>query len=181
MWKLDPKRFPKVLESRQLFDNFVKIRCDRLSRAGKAPYDYFVLTTKPSAVVVMAQDEQGRWILIEEYRHPVGEALLCFPAGYVDEGEDPLIAAARELKEETGYVAENFELMGSAFPYPGISTQKTFYVKASRARQVAEPSLEPSEVLEAVLMNEDELLKAVKEGIPIDGALLTGLGFYRIG
>ena len=71
--------------------------------------------------------------------------------------------------------------MGSAFPYPGISTQKTFYVKASRARQVAEPSLEPSEVLEAVLMNEDELLKAVKEGIPIDGALLTGLGFYRIG
>ena len=79
MWKLDPKRFPKVLESRQLFDNFVKIRCDRLSRAGKAPYDYFVLTTKPSAVVVMAQDEQGRWILIEEYRHPVGEALLCFP------------------------------------------------------------------------------------------------------
>jgi len=172
--------FPKVEESKIVFNNFVKIRQERLSRPGVAPYDYFTLITKASAVVVMAKDEQDRWIVNEEYRQPAGKVLMCFPAGFMEEGEEPLESAKRELMEETGYTAEKFELIGSAYPYPGLSTQNTFYVLATHAKKVAEPNLEPSELLKASAMSHEEVIAAVKAKAPIDGALLTGLGFYQL-
>jgi len=176
----NPLVIPTVEESRIVFDNFATIRQEQLSRPGVAPYQYFTLVTKASAVVVMAKDEKGRWIMNEEYRHPTKEVLLCFPAGFIDEGEDPLEAGKRELMEEAGYEAEQFEVIGSAYPFPGISTQKTFFVCAIKAKKVAEPDLEPSEVLKTAVMTHDELIAAVKAGRPIDGSLLTGLGFYQV-
>ncbi len=65
----------------------------------------------PGAVVIIPQLADGRLLLIEQYRFAVGEALLEFPAGTLEPGEEPLPCARRELIEETGYRADHWRAL----------------------------------------------------------------------
>ena len=74
----------------------------------------------PGAVAVVAVDDAGRILLVNQYRHPVKSSLWELPAGLRDlEGELPIETAKRELLEETGYIASNVEPLISFFPSPG--------------------------------------------------------------
>lgn len=170
---------PKVEESTVVFQDFVQVRKDKL-KSQNGTHNYFTLTTKPRAVVIMGMTTDGKWILNEEYRHPTGKVLLGFPGGFLNDNELPQDGAKRELLEETGYLADTYEVLGSAYPYPGLSTQNTFYVIARNAKKVADPALDPDEVLQNVLMNDDEIENAIKDGKSIDGTLLTALGFVKM-
>lgn len=175
-----PFAFPIVEESQVVFDeSIVKLKRDRLRLEDHTRYTYYTLMTKPFAVVILARTSEGLYVLNEEYRHPTGQVLLSCPGGYMDENEDPLEAAARELLEETGYQAEKLELMGSAFPYAGLSSQKTLYVRAFNAKFVTSPHLETSEILQTILKAEVELQAAIQQGVNLDGTLCTALFFDR--
>lgn len=74
----------------------------------------------PGAVAVVAVDERGQVLLVNQYRHPVSSTLWELPAGLRDlEGEDPVETAKRELLEETGYQASEWEPLVSFFTSPG--------------------------------------------------------------
>jgi 8-oxo-dGTP pyrophosphatase MutT (NUDIX family) len=76
------------------------------------------------AVAILALDEDGRVLLIEQYRHPVGMTLWELPAGLLDvAGEDPLDAAKRELAEEADLRAERWEVLADWFNSPGGMTE----------------------------------------------------------
>ena len=78
----------------------------------------------PGAVGVLAMDEQGRIALIQQYRHPVGMRLWEIPAGLLDvAGEDPALAAARELAEEADLVAEQWAVLTDYFTSPGFASE----------------------------------------------------------
>jgi ADP-ribose pyrophosphatase len=78
----------------------------------------------PGAVGVLALDDQGRVLLIRQYRHPVGQLLWEPPAGLLDEpGEDPLTAAKRELHEEAHVRAERWDVLLDIFTSPGMSSE----------------------------------------------------------
>ena len=64
--------------------------------------------------------------------------------------EDPLEAARREFFEETGYGAEEFVLMGSAFPYPGLSDQRIYYALARGAYKISDPQPDVNEILRTI-------------------------------
>ncbi|NUP28406.1 MAG: NUDIX hydrolase, partial [Nocardia sp.] len=76
------------------------------------------------AVAVVAVDDDGRVVLIRQYRHPLGERLLELPAGLIDiAGEDPLAAARRELAEETGLAARDWSVLVDVALSPGFTDE----------------------------------------------------------
>jgi 8-oxo-dGTP pyrophosphatase MutT (NUDIX family) len=79
----------------------------------------------PGAVGIVALDEAGQVLLIRQYRHPVGRMLWEIPAGLRDvAGEAPLETARRELLEEAGYLAADWQVLADFFTSPGITSER---------------------------------------------------------
>lgn len=172
-------KIPQLIRSTTIFDSFFKIRKDELAfpNSGQS-YDYYSLDTKFPAISILAQTKNETFVINKEYRHPTKEYLLSCPGGYLCENETAEAGGARELLEETGYTAERFFLMGSAYPYPGISSQKLYYIGAIGAEKIQEPSLETEELLTTQLLSLDNIHKNIKNGIPLDGILCAALFFW---
>jgi ADP-ribose pyrophosphatase len=77
----------------------------------------------PGAVTLLPLDEAGHIWMIRQYRHAAGQALLELPAGTLKLGEDPALAANRELQEEIGMRAEHLEELATFYLAPGYSTE----------------------------------------------------------
>jgi 8-oxo-dGDP phosphatase len=79
----------------------------------------------PGAVGIVAMDEAGQVLLIRQYRHPVARQLWEIPAGLRDvDGEPPLVTARRELLEEAGYLAADWQVLADFFTSPGITSER---------------------------------------------------------
>lgn len=114
----------EVLESRLAYAGRVwDIRSDRLRFAGaEFTREY---TDHSGAVAVLAADDEGRVLLINQYRHPIRSRDWELPAGLLDvPGEDPLEAAKRELAEEADLRADHWELLSSLASSPGGSDER---------------------------------------------------------
>ncbi len=70
-------------------------------------------------ICVVPITENGEVLMVEQYRYPYGEVILEIPAGKRDGNEEPLEGGKRELREETGAVAENYTFLGELYPTPG--------------------------------------------------------------
>jgi ADP-ribose pyrophosphatase len=171
---------PTIEQTEIVHNGFIKIRKDSLKLSNQEHYQYESLITRSDAAVVLGITPDNSLVLTREYRHPTQKIILSCAGGYIDANEDPLESAKREFLEETGYSAENFHLLGSAYPYPGISNQKIYYAVALNAYKKKEPHLEVSEIMETTLMTSAELEQAIANGEPIDGNLCTALFFYKI-
>jgi ADP-ribose pyrophosphatase len=77
----------------------------------------------PGAVAIVAVDANGEILLVRQYRHACGDWLLEVPAGRVEEGEDRLAAAMRELEEETGHRAASWEVLREFYAAPGFCSE----------------------------------------------------------
>lgn len=92
------------------------------------------------AAVILAV-EDGQVLLVEQYRVPLGANCLELPAGLIgdnEDGEDTLTSAARELEEETGYRAENLEIIGEFFSSPGMVSESFTLVRATGLTKVGD-------------------------------------------
>lgn len=174
-------QLPTIEKSSIIFEeSLMRIRRDTLKVDHHPPYSYYTLETYPFAVVVLAILKNGAYLLIEEYRHPTGKIILGCPAGYLDKGESPIEAAQRELLEETGYEAESFTLIGSAYPYAGFSGQKNYFVRAFNASCKSSPKLEQSEIIRPRILTPREFEQAVAQNSEIDANLGTALYFNSL-
>ena len=75
------------------------------------------------SVVLVPVDADGNLLFVRQYRHAAGTDLLELPAGTLDEGEEPAVCAAREIREETGFAAGTLEKIGEFYLAPGYSTE----------------------------------------------------------
>ncbi len=92
------------------------------------------------AVAVVAVDDDNRVALIYQYRHALGRRLWELPAGLLDvEGEDPTVAAARELEEEAGLIAQEWSVLADVDSSPGVSDESLRIFLARGVRNVGRP------------------------------------------
>ena len=172
---------PTVNGTEIIYDEYFRIEKDCLQIPEKGDYSYYTLIIAPVAVMVLAKTADGCYVLNWEYRHPVKKTLLSCPGGVMDPGESPTECAARELLEETGYKAEAFEQIGEAYPFPGICTQKTVYVRAKNAYDTSAHAREHAEfILETALFTPEELKKTIREKVSVDALLLSALSFESL-
>ena len=75
------------------------------------------------SVVIVPLDSEGNLLFVRQYRHAASMDLLELPAGTLEEGEDPALCAAREIREETGFAADNIQKIGDFYLAPGYSTE----------------------------------------------------------
>lgn len=90
----------------------------------------------PGAVAIAAHDEEGRLVLVRQYRHALGRETLEIPAGRLEQGEEPLAAAQRELEEETGLTAKRWTLLRVLAPAPGFCSERIHLFRAEGLREV---------------------------------------------
>ncbi len=102
------------------------VRTDRIS-APALPEEQFdrLVLEHPGASVVLAADEEERVLVLQQYRHPARTRFVELPAGLLDlPGEDPLVAARRELREEAVLVAQTWSHLVTMYPSPGLSSER---------------------------------------------------------
>jgi ADP-ribose pyrophosphatase len=86
----------------------------------------FDIIEHSGSVVILPIDADGNLLFVRQYRHAAGQDLLELPAGTLEEGEDPAVCAAREIREETGFAAGRLEKIGEFYLAPGYSTEFMF-------------------------------------------------------
>lgn len=114
---------PEVVSSDVVYKGWVwDVRSDRVAYGeGEIVREYVDHT---GAVAVLALDDDGRVLLIQQYRHPIRHRDWELPAGLLDiEGEDPMVAAQRELAEEADLVARDWQLLVSTWTTPGGNSE----------------------------------------------------------
>ncbi|HBN96756.1 MAG TPA: ADP-ribose pyrophosphatase [Firmicutes bacterium] len=90
----------------------------------------FKMVDHPGAAATLVV-EDGNVLLVEQYRPAAGRLMLELPAGTIDRAEPPIECAQRELQEETGYSAENWETLGHIYPTPGYTNEILYLFLAS--------------------------------------------------
>jgi len=169
---------PEIIEKKYVHKGYFDLRVDLVKRKNVDPIEYTVLLTKVGAVAVLPQDEEGRYIVTKEYRHSIGMFVLSLPGGRMEKGEEPEIAAKRELIEETGYQAKALTPLQDYFPMPSVCDQKIYMYLAKGCVKIKNSNLDPLEVIETHALTEKELMQELKKGAKIDGVLAAGL-FYN--
>ncbi len=142
----------------------------RLPDGGQATREFI---QHPGAVAVVPILDDGRLVMVRQYRHPVGEVLLEWPAGKLERHEPVLACAIRELREETGYTAREWARAG-VFHNACAYSDEGIEIWFARGLQSGAAALDDGEFVEVSLRTEAELLDMLARGLITD--MKTALG-----
>ncbi|NET91110.1 MAG: NUDIX hydrolase [Kamptonema sp. SIO1D9] len=175
----------KILASRLVLDNiWCRVRQDTIQLSnGKIIDDYFV-NVRPDIAVVLPVTRNQEVVFVRQYRHGVEEILLELPAGrFNSESEAGETAAARELTEETGYVAEKLAKLATLFDNPPKDTNRIHLYIALDVNPTGKQQLDLTEEIEVVLVPLTEVKAKIFAGeICVSGtiaAIFLGLNYLE--
>ena len=123
-----------------------------------------VFIDTPEWCNVIAVTEQDELVLIRQYRFGIAQSTLEIPGGLVDKGEDPAQAAARELEEETGYVASRLVPLGSVHPNPALQGNRCHSFLALGCVKRHEGRQDHGEDITVELVTRSEVPRLILEG-----------------
>ncbi|GAC1690676.1 MAG: NUDIX hydrolase [Ktedonobacteraceae bacterium] len=182
----------QVLSTTQVLDTpYLKVHSERVMLPnGVILPNYYIIDNRGWVGIVPVTDD-GHLLINRQYKHGIGEYVLEFPAGGIDEGEDdPLIAANRELMEESGYSAEpgKIELLTEMIANPTSAVTRIWWYLARDVRKTGEQKLDPAEEIENFLVTPAELLQLIHSGqFSVQGQVaaaymaLEKLGLLKLG
>ena len=164
----------KMVSSETVFEGkIVKVTLDK-ARLPNGRLATREVVYHPGGVAVLALDEDGTVWLVRQYRYPIQKTLLELPAGKLDHGaeEDRLLAAQRELSEETGLEASKWTYLGYTLVSPGFCDE-TLHMYLAQGLVQKKQHLDENEFLDVVTMPFDELVKQVMDGTITDGKTVS--------
>ncbi len=142
----------------------------KLPDGGTATREY---VKHPGAVVIVPLLDDGRVLLERQYRYPVQQVMIEFPAGKIDPGEDRLVCARRELFEETGYTAREWAHAGQLHPVISYSTEFIDIWFARGLVDGGKRNLDHGEFLDVFSATPQELLEWCRDGQVTDAKTLS--------
>lgn len=155
----------KTLSSEYLFnDRWFKVRkevCETPEGKIVDPYYVYEFPTWVGAVPVT---EDGKVVMVKQYRHALGEVCIEIPGGCVDDTDKSFEEAiAREVQEETGYAFTSYEYLGRISPNPSTNDNLLHMFLARGGVKVTEQQLDPNEEIEVLLLTMEELKQLLRE------------------
>ena len=168
------KKWRKV-SSKQIHKNpWFELHRDAVIRPNGDKGEYYYVKTNGNVVFIVAQDFRNRIAMIKQYRYLTGENNWELPAGNSD-GQTDLVAARRELLEETGYKAMQWSKVGSFYSMHGISTEKAVVFSASELTQTGEHMQEEEGITECKFFSSTALKRMIRDGTITDGETIAAL------
>lgn len=164
----------QIVRSEYLYrGSILKLRLDQVRLPNKHIVGREIVEHR-GAVAIVAIDRDGRVLLVRQYRSAAALDTLEIPAGTLEEGEDPALCAVRELKEETGCGATQWEPMGFFYSSPGFSTEKMHLFLARGLNDgTASPEEDESIVVERLPFA--QAIEAIDRGEIVDAKSMVGL------
>lgn len=164
----------QVIRSRDIYrGKVINLRIDDVSLPNQQMVIREIVEHR-GAVAIVAIDAQDRVLMVRQYRSAAAQELLEIPAGTLEQGEDPTLAAPRELKEETGSAATEWIPLGRFYSSPGFSTEE-MYLYLARNLTLGEASPEEDEAITLEKVPLREALEKIDRGEIIDAKSIVGL------
>ncbi len=168
----------KTLISEEMFSTpWMSIYHNLFELPGGKKSNYYYLHTRGSSLIVPVKDD-GRIILIRQYRYLFDKVMVEIPCGGIKEGQNEVDAAKSELIEETGYECRKIKKVGEFIPYNGISDEICHVFVASKLMYIGEnpDETEQIEVFDAL---PEEIDRMIEKGKMIDGMSIAGWAIAR--
>lgn len=154
----------KTLSSKYLSDHqYFTARKDKCETPGGKIIDEYFVVELPTTACAVAITELGEVLMVKQYRHPIEEAILEIPGGFIDEDETPEQAIQRELKEETGYEFSSIINVGKIAANPGVLNNFTYLFLARGGKKTGEQKFDLNEHLELEKISLQELKRLFLE------------------
>ncbi len=166
----------RVSQQELLRGNFLHAFRDtvRLPNQGLATREYVVHPGAVMVIPLLDTPDGLRLVLERQYRYPVGQVMIEFPAGKLDAGEDPFLCAQRELMEETGYTARQWARADVLHPVIAYSTE-VIEIWFAKDLTLGERQLDSEEFLDVFTATPAELMAWCRDGQVTDAKTLTGM------
>jgi len=164
----------KKIDGQVMYDgNFITVCKDNvlLPDGSTSTREYI---THPGAVAVLALLDNGNLVMERQYRYPLHREFIELPAGKIDEGEDILLCAQRELLEETGYLASEWIHLTTAWPCIGYADERMEYFLARGLTHVGS-KLDDGEFLEVFELSPGEAIEWIRQGKINESKTILGL------
>jgi ADP-ribose pyrophosphatase len=161
------------IDSTVVYDGiFLKVSSDtvRLPNGESAAREYI---HHPGAVVILPVFDDGSVLLERQFRYPLNRVFIEFPAGKIDPGEDPLLCAQRELKEETGYTARDWQFVCTIHNAIAYANEH-LDIYLARGLTEGPAKLDDEEFLDVYKAPLSELLDGIRSGAVTDVKTVIG-------
>jgi len=133
----------------------------------------------PGGAVIVPVKNDGKLIMVKQFRYPFQKFMLELPAGKLDKGEDPSKCAERELKEETGYSSKNISKLGAITTTPGFCSE-VLHIYLAKDLQEGNHNREEGEYgMELFEFTLDEIEEKITNGKIIDSKTICGIHLYK--
>lgn len=165
----------KILSSEYLFnDLWFKVRKDKCETPGGKIVDPYYVYEFPTWVTALPVTDDGRIIMVKQYRHALGEVCLELPGGCVDDTDKNFEEGiARELLEETGYSFSSYEYLGKISANPSTNNNLMHMFLARGGKKIADQQLDHNEEIEVELVSVEELKQLIRENKIIQSMHVT--------
>lgn len=166
----------KTLQKNYIYrGKIINLRCDDAILPDGRPCKREIVEHSGGASVLCVRE--GKVALVKQFRYAYGEAIYEIPAGKLNAGEDPFLAAKRELEEETGLVADRLVHRFTLYPTPGYTNEKIYIYEAEGVRAGAQ-HLDEGEFLNVEFVPVPEALCMVEDGTIKDAKSIVALLDY---
>lgn len=148
----------KILESRYLIRRpWLTARVDKVELPNGVVHPEYYVLEYPTWVNIIAITTDGCFVMVEQYRHGLGDVFTELVAGVAEKGEEPLQAARRELLEETGYGGGEWQLYTVLSANPGSMNNLTYTFLATGVEPMSKQHLDATEDIAVRLLTADEV------------------------